>query len=1211
MTSLYEHTPTKKYRNVVDVKNDDLGKNEMMSYFHAILKSSRHKVNTSPELLAFNRFASHGIKMIIQTGFEVDRVITNNRNTTAVDKGIKSFRIKAIFLDAMLDTPKTIDRSGVKVPRNPDDYRITNDAYFANLIVTIQISITAQKADGTEETKETTLTGLSISAIPIMVRSSHCNTYKATTDMLKQINEDPTDTGGYFIAGGKEYVINATENIGFNRPLIFKSTLKTQRVYATLLSQRGGIYGNSTQITIYLNQDYSIAIELQTYQFAKVKIPFYVLYRMFGVSSNEETARMIVYEMDQNTSESNKMLEYITKAFLAVYKMDKKITQISMNASLENTFAAISSLADPNAYKKEDDAIKFVINDMREKLDYAVLPHIGVTKTSRASKLLHISSLIRDVIMVDMGIRQEDDRDHYANKRGHGAAISLAKTTKTLFNARVIQPLQNTLITECTSKSFETINMNDIATNIRSNIQGNELQNAFIKYINASEKESTRIKEKIRMSAQALERKNKLNVALSLRQINASVSKVAKSTKRGDRIRYYHPSAAGLICPCQTPETGDKVGTVKQLAITAIITDNDGENILFRDFVLRDPEVITNIIPANIAKDYLAKIYIDGEWIGLCKEPHKFVKRYRLLRREGKIDKYATIEWDTIKNVISFWLDLGRLMRPLLIVDNNLDDFNAGKAEFTQNILIDKEIIEDIRKGKITFDDLVKDGYIEYIFPGEEVLLCPSIEQLRKDRNDFTIRWTHCDIEQSLFGLAALVGPFLDRNQSFRNTMVTIHSKQSCGQPMTNAFTATRRQQRFHMHRVHTPLVKTITKEILPPNSQNAMILYAIFLGYNQEDSSIVNKGSVERGFVSGLSFRMETVEVEKNQSVRIPKEKETLYMRNLSYSKLAENGIIPVGSTVRQGDILVGRVVELSQPTDDGKRYIDKSVPYDNEEPGRVVSIIKKLEGEDRFISITFEYDRRMEIGDKMSSRSGNKNICGCHVPQQDMPHTRNGLRPDVILNPASIPTRMTLAQLFETSINKLCAKRGVFIDGTVYTKFDLHELVEELESEGLAVREQMVNGITGEVFDTLLFYGPQTVFRLPKFVKEDRHAIGRTGPKNPITGQPLTGKRLGGGHKVGEMEQWVMLAQGSMYTLMEEFYLDSDKREMYICRGCNDFAVYNEALGRYKCKTCKEKVDICQVDSSKTASWFLQQLQMCNIRTKLHPEPRIFEEY
>ena len=1214
MTLLYKYyTPKRTYPDITKIVNNNLNKDDMISYLHLILNSDRHKVTTSPEIIPFNRFCERGLRLIIQSGFSVDRTIINTRNTTDVDKSIKSFKISIIFLDTQLDTPKKINKEGRKIPRNPDDYRIQNDSYFANLIITAKISIIAQKTDGTEEVKEGTVSGLSISAIPIMIGSTHCNTYGLTSEMLRSINEDPTDPGGYFITGGKEYVINATENITFNKPLIFKSTLKTQKVYATMLSQSGGIYGNSTQIVVFLNTDSSIYIELQTYQFAKVKIPFYVLYRMFGINNDREIAKMIVYEMDQETSESNKMLEYVTKAFLVDYRQDKKITQMTMNSSLEKIYEAINNLANPESYKKNDEAIKYVINDMRSKLDVSVLPHIGKTESSRPLKLLHVSSLIRDAIMVDMDLRQEDDRDHYANKRGHGAAISLAKTTKTLFNTKVIAPMHHILNTECNTKSFDSININDIISNIRSNVQGNELQNAFIKYINASEKESTRIKDKIRMSAQALERKNMLNVCLALRQINASVSKVAKSTKRGDRIRYYHPSAAGLICPCQTPETGEKVGTVKQLALTALITDTDGENMLFKEFLLNDPELINvlKIDPSIIARDFLAKVYIDGEWIGVCRKPHLFVKKYRLLRREGVLDKFTSIEWDTTKNVISFWMDLGRLMRPLLIVDNNLDDFNAGKAEFVQNILLDKKIIEKIKKGEVTFDELIKMGYAEYIYPGEEVLLCPSIEHLKRDRNNFAMRWTHCDIEQSLFGLAALVGPFLDRNEAFRNTMVTIHAKQSCGQPVTNPFTTTRRQQRFHMHRVHTPLVKTITKELLPPNSQNAMILYAIFLGYNQEDSSIVNRNSVQRGLLSGLYYKMETIEVEKNQTIQIPKEKETMYLKSLSYAKLAENGIVPVGTIVEQGDILVGRIVELSTPVDQSKRYIDKSVHYDNEEPGRVVSIIKKLEGEDKFIIITFEYDRYMEIGDKMSSRSGNKNIAGCHVPAQDMPHTRDGLRPDIILNPASIPTRMTLAQLFETSINKLCAKKGTYIDGTVYTKFDVHELVKDLEEEGLGVREEMVNGITGEVFDTLLFYGPQTVFRLPKFVKEDRHAIGRVGPKNPITGQPLTGKRLGGGHKVGEMEQWVMLAQGSMYTLMEEFYLDSDSREMYICRNCNDFAIYNKEKGKYKCKNCKEAVDICKVDGSKTSMWFLQQLQMANIKCKLHPEERIFEEY
>uniref|UniRef100_A0A6C0LLU2 DNA-directed RNA polymerase n=1 Tax=viral metagenome TaxID=1070528 RepID=A0A6C0LLU2_9ZZZZ len=1213
--SLYNnHEPIRTYPDVTNIKNDKFDKEHMLAYLHCILESPRHRVNTSPELNAFNKFAMTGIRMIIQTGFEVDRTINNNRSITPLDKRIKTFRLRTTFTNADLDTPKSIDRSGNLRPRNPDDDRITNDSYFADLHLTANISITAHYEDGTEETKETTINRLSISSIPIMIRSSHCNTYKLPTESLRRINEDPTDTGGYFIAAGKEYVINATENLTFNTPLIFKSTLKTQKVYATMLSQRGGIYGNSTQITIYLNADDSIAIELQTYQFAKVKIPFYVLYRMFGVSSDKEIAKMIVYEQDQGTSESNKMLNYVTKAFLAEYKIDKKITQMSMNASLENIFIAIQSLADPNAYKKDNEAIRFVINDMREKLDYSVLPHIGTRADSRDSKLLHIGSLIRDSIMVDMGLRQEDDRDHYANKRGHGPAISLAKTTKTLINNKLIQPIQHALIVECVSKPFDTINIGDVANSIRSSVQGNDLQNAFIKYINASEREGTRIKEKIRMSAQALERKNKLNVCLALRQIISSPSKVAKTTKRGDRIRYYHTSAVELICPCQTPETGDKVGTVKQLAITAFITDSEGENVLFKEFVLRDTAItkITKIDLSDIAKRFLAKVYVDGEWIGVCKDPYLFVKRYRLLRREGVIDKHTSIEWDTIKNVIAFWMDLGRLMRPLLIVDNNLDDFNSGKADkFVQNILLSHDDIEMIRKGKMVFQDLINMGYVEYIYPGEEVLLCPSIEHLRRDRNDFTKQWTHCSIEQALFGLAALVGPFLNRNQSFRNTMVTIHSKQACGQPMTNAHTATRRQQRFHMHRVHCPLVKTLVKEALPPNSTNAMVLYAIFLGYNQEDSSMVNKGSVERGYAKGVYFKMDSIEIEKNQTIRIPKEKETLYMKNLSYAKLAENGIVPVGTTVQKGDILVGRVVELSTPMDDGKRYIDRSVAYDNEEPGRVVSIIKKLEGEDKFISCTFEYDRDMSIGDKQSSRSGNKNIIGCWVPQQDLPHTRDGLRPDIILNPASIPTRMTLAQLFETSINKLNASRGQFTDGTVYTKFDIHELVKELEKEGLGVREQMINGITGEMFDTLLFYGPQTTFRLPKFVKEDRHAVGRSGPKNLITGQPLTGKRLGGGHKVGEMEQWVMLAQGSIYTLFEEFYYDSDKREIYVCRGCNDFAIYNNKLGKYKCKTCGELADIAMIDSSKTSSWFLQQLCIANIKIKLKPEERIFEEY
>ena len=243
-------------------------------------------------------------------------------------------------------------------------------------------------------------------------------------------------------------------------------------------------------------------------------------------------------------------------------------------------------------------------------------------------------------------------------------------------------------------------------------------------------------------------------------------------------------------------------------------------------------------------------------------------------------------------------------------------------------------------------------------------------------------------------------------------------------------------------------------------------------------------------------------------------------------------------------------------------------------------------------------------------SSRAGNKTIISISAPEMDLPYTESGLRPDVILNPHSIPTRLTLAQLFETTISKLAAKQGHLVDGTVYTRFEITELVKELEAEGLVIRDKMINGITGELFDIALFYGPQTVLRLPKFVREERHAVGKTGPKNPVTGQAITGKRMGGGHKVGEMELWVLLAQGASNVLNEEFFQDSDTFPIYVCRNCHQVAVYNQTKNKYKCtgEDCTAS-DIALIDSSKTALLFLQQLKMANIGVDIMVEPRMFE--
>jgi len=154
------------------------------------------------------------------------------------------------------------------------------------------------------------------------------------------------------------------------------------------------------------------------------------------------------------------------------------------------------------------------------------------------------------------------------------------------------------------------------------------------------------------------------------------------------------------------------------------------------------------------------------------------------------------------------------------------------------------------------------------------------------------------------------------------------------------------------------------------------------------------------------------------------------------------------------------------------------------------------------------------------------------------------------------------------------------------------------------------MINGRTGEPFDTYMFYGPQTSFRLPKFVRNDIHASGMFGPKNPVNGQPLTGKRNKGGAKSGEQEGWVLLAQGAMAILHEDFFKHSDYLPIHICRNCNQLAIYNEELGRYRCKQCAGQSDICQIDSSRTALYTIQLLHMTNIEFKMVPTPRGYEQ-
>ncbi len=1201
-------------RPIAEVQNDDLTEEDLMQYLYSLLRHPMHDLTRSMEIPQYDAFLNVGIPLIVKTMFNPTITLQNERSMTDADKKITAFTISIAYTDVSLKTPTQIDRDGMEVPRNPDDYRVNNAFYAADLILSCEISIVATTSGGEiYGSLKSLIKDINVSSVPIMIKSSHCNTKDSPPETLESIREDPLDPGGYFIAGGQERVISVNENLAYNKPLIFKATLKGERVRAIMISQRGNAFEHSSMLDVTYTSEGAIQFKVQAASFVKTKVPFYQIFRMLGVAQDKAIANMIVYDMDDKGEVTKKLMELVVQAFKAKYPGYESMRDTTMPTNALLRFHESSTeAADPLRYRSVENAVRHATASAVDVLDSNLLPHIGTTgdHKTRYKKLLFIGALIRDILMVIIGMREDDDRDHIANKRVHGAGLNMAKAFKTLFNSKVHMPIAKMLRNEVTHKSFDIINIGELASNIKTNVSKDDLQSAFEKCINAA-KES-QMREKVRMSAQALEHKNRLTVLATLRTVMATVSKVAKTTKRNDLIRYWHSSSEGIYCPAHTPES-EKVGTVKQLGITAIITGySEGLGRYIKDMIAEDEAIIPvdDLKLERIPRERLTKIVVDGDWIGCCMDPHIFVARYREKRRRGEIDRYASIEWNSVTNIICFYTDMGRLMRPLLIVDNNLSDFDSGKTDkFIQNIRLTKSDVRKLMKGELSFEDLIRMGYVEYIYPGEEVLLCPSPSVLRETRHDFTQPWTHCNIPQALFGITVLVSPYLDRTEPFRNSLVTVHSKQACGQPYSNVKATTRLNQRFSLYRVDNPTVKTIMRDFVPPSSQNLMVLYGIFLGYNQEDSSMVNRASQEIGMLKGSYYKVVHVEIEKGMTICVPDpERTSVYRKNMSYAKLDGAGFIPVGTLIKKGDIILGIVVELAEARD-GKSFIDRSEQYTNDEEGRLISIIKKLDGTRKFVSMTFEYIRNLAVGDKMSSRAGNKNINGILIPLCDMPHTEDGVRPDVILNPHSIPSRMTFAQLFETTIQKLCAKKGVFIDGTVYKKLDIYELFDELEKEGVAVRERLTNGITGEVFDAMLFMGPQSTIRLPKFVIEDRHAVGRTGPINPMTAQALTGKRVHGGHKVGEMEAHVFLAQGTISTFFESFYLDSDFRKIYICRGCNEPAIYNEKESRYRCRICRDRADITTLNSCKTTMLVLHEWAAANIKVELVPEGRKFE--
>jgi DNA-directed RNA polymerase II subunit RPB2 len=421
---------------------------------------------------------------------------------------------------------------------------------------------------------------------------------------------------------------------------------------------------------------------------------------------------------------------------------------------------------------------------------------------------------------------------------------------------------------------------------------------------------------------------------------------------------------------------------------------------------------------------------------------------------------------------------------------------------------------------------------------------------------------------------------------------------------------------------VDTRLMNFIQLNKIPSGCQ-VHVAIASFTGYNQEDSILINKGSIDRGLFSATIFHTEKDEdknIIRDEIIRCkPDPSKTKCIKFGNYGKLNSQGFIPENSLVENRDIIIAKIVPIKENRNDPTKvikYEDQSKSFRTTEETYIDKNYTGRNGDGyNFAKVRVRTFRKPVIGDKFASRSAQKGTIGNIIPENDMPFTKDGMRPDIILNPHAIPSRMTIGQLKETLLGKVLLELGLFGDGTSFGNLSVKTITEELQKLGYESygNEIMYNGMTGEQMDTSIFFGPVFYQRLKHMVNDKQHSRA-IGPMVNLTHQPAEGRSRDGGFRIGEMERDVLCSHGMTKFTRERLFDVSDKYSVNVCKKCGMIACYNDGnknkmysnadFSIHLCKTCGNKTDFALVEMPYANKLLFQELQTINV------VPRIITE-
>jgi len=1078
----------------------------------------------------------------------------------------------------------------------PEEARNRNFTYAGNMTVNMNIKYIVRNGASleSEETFYKMMPNINIGKIPIMLKSSICilEQYKHVSPNVS--GECNLDSGGYFIINGSEKTCLGQERAAENLVRCFNISKNNTKWdwLAEIKSVPDFKCISPKQISMMIetrNNGFGHGISIQIPR-VKNPIPLFIVFRALGILSDEEICKIIVLDINNENENNKTILKNLQASIVEANKITEQESAIK-HVTNNVMYTPMNMDKETGIRKKREFALGILSTDL--------FPHC---KTSD-QKLYFMGYMANCLIRTSLGLEITGDRDSYLNKRIDLTGTLLNNLFRNYFN-KMVKDMQKQIIREINTGSWRSTNdYKSIVnmTNIYKIIKSTTIENGMKRALSTGDfgvKQTNSNKVGV---AQVLNRLTYISALSHLRRINTPIDKSGKLIPP----RKLHPTSWGFLCPAETPE-GGSVGVVKNLSYMTHVTIPSNSTLLYESvepYLLPIETIKTN--PEQLYNK--VKIFINGAWLGNVEEPFELYNSLKTKKYKGIINIYTSIIFDIKRKEIRICNDAGRLTRPILKVKNN-------------ELLLKQNIIDKIKNNELIWDDLLTDcknddSIIEYIDASEQNLSMIAMNPpALKEKTNIIYKYTHCELHPStIFGILASCIPFPEHNQSPRNTYQCAMGKQAMGMYVTN-YDNRLDKTAYVMTYPMRPLVDTRIMNMIGLNKipSGSQIVVAIMThsGYNQEDSILFNKGSIDRGLFQATIYHTEKDEDKKiqgDEEIRCkPDPSKTKGMKFANYDKVNSQGVIPENTLVENRDIIISKIVPIKEARNDHTKvmkYEDQSRIFRTTEETYIDKNYIERNGDGyNFCKVRLRTIRKPIIGDKFSSRHGQKGTIGNIIPEEDMPYTASGVRPDIIINPHAIPSRMTIAQLKETVLGKVLIEIGLFGDGTSFGKFDVKEICKELQKVGYESNgnELMYNGLTGEQIETSVFIGPVFYQRLKHMVSDKQHSRS-IGPMVNLTRQPAEGRSKDGGLRFGEMERDCMCSHGASRFTKGRMYDASDAFRVHTCKRCGLIAAYNDVTHVHHCKTCDNRSDFAYVELPYACKLMFQELITMNIAPRI----------